>query len=83
LLTCARQFQEVASDAPNKLLTLMLVFVAHEPVRNKQRQAIYDYDLSLARLSECFINLARLFNRSPVGRPLRSMARNSFDHVFV
>jgi hypothetical protein len=83
LLPGARERQKVASYTANKLLTLMLVFVTHEPIGNKQCQAIYDYDASLTRLSECFINITRLFNRAPVGWPFRSVARNSLCHVFV
>src|ERR1041384_3905782 len=63
LLPGARDCQKVASDPSHKLLALMLVFVAHEPVRNEQRQAIHDHDSSLTRLSECFINLVGFFDR--------------------
>ena len=35
------------------------------------------------RLSKCFINPAWLFNRAPMGRPFRTMARDSRSHVFI
>src|SRR5215470_4848102 len=59
------------------------VILLEQPVGYEQSDAIDNYDRSVGRLAQCFIQPDRLFDSSPVWRPFGPVPDYTFLHFVV